>query len=919
MAATTTARTGARFRSYATKSSAFANDAADELSPDEIRLSSHRVPTLAAGTYTVRIEQSIAAPDGQTDTLSTEQQFVVEAPQLRLDSNVDVHSVFPAPGHGAPANTLPHIVFNDPELPWERSISNTSPDSFNRIPWTALLTFTEEELHLPPEDLTKWQGDKPRQSPTLAVSMKAGILRLQGDAATMVSPVSGIEPKFKDSKMVECLVLSTDLFKRLFGSYPAGAKESTWSGKPDLGAFSYLAHVRGVHPHAMASTSLGDTELQVSVLMGHRVAPFGLQRPTMMMSHVVSLEGVEKLTWSDGGPRYVGLVSLHSWSWMALPPDHLDFVDVMGNLARSTHPLRMADTLLNSSALAAKQGALDENAAWLLARLKDGYLLKPHTSLSGSSSTVLFRGPLTPTLPVLTAASVKAWSSTGNDLEVRDCRTGLVDVSYRAAWQLGRLLAVADASLNTSLLRLRGRIHTETSRQVRQENDPDFVKMSVFTANLSSAVSYIVEANQANKIRVGNANATLRWCNGWFRPENVDASATTSVDDVASTQQFYDTVIKVVSSLTRARGEGGKAAYNEENDPVSHDWANVLGWIMNLLFTDKIPLYYQVSTIVRNPWQTKDGARQIYVPSPISAPPARTTTSKQPAASAPQTTTTKASLPHVELPVGHRPRAKEAWGSSYTPKPLKMVKDLPCFDYWPYYDGELIYYGGTSLPYADYFKPTVDCFPLHLGRGSEVLLQPYIDAPMDVVFTANGHTGSNFMPFNVDFIEWLIPVHVSDSAPLDKSLEPNPDEQPPLFTIGGTLDHPSLPSAEPINIGCRWLYDTRLVHGTLLDFPLDEYKHKAVPKPDTNNLHALLIVRARSRDNPWREPECPDKYIDAGFLLKDARWHVPDGANRDRAIPNMQFQTAPSESWHCRRQDSEVKEPAPKGGFVKHL
>ncbi|KAK3312569.1 hypothetical protein B0H66DRAFT_538864 [Apodospora peruviana] len=874
--ATTTARTGVRFRSYAAKRPTFANDAVDELAPDEVTLSSHRVPTLAAGTYRVKIEQGIAAPDGKTDTLSTEQQFVVQAPQLRLDPNLPVTKLQPRP--------LPHIVFNDPELPLERSISNTSLDSFNRIPWTAVLTFAEEELHLPPEDLTKWQGS----------------LKLQGDPATAMSPIPGIEPSFKDREMVECLVLRTDLFKRLFGSYPAGAKESTWNGMSDLGAFSYLAHVRGVHPHAMASTSPGDTELQLPVVIGHRVAPFSLQRPTMMISHVVSLEGVENLTWSGGGPKYVGL-----------------------------------DTLLNSSAPApaAKQSAPDENASWLLARLRDGYLLKPHTSLSGSLSTVLFRGPLTPTLPVLTAASVKAWSSAGNDLDVQDCRTGLIDASYRAAWQLGRLLALADAAFNVSLLRLRGRIHTETSRQVRQESDP-------VSHDWANVLGWIMDLLFTGKIPL--------YCQTFVSRRRSDGRPTRGESEILLLRRIAEAVILCFTDRIPGETSFTKLLLSQPGHQQGFAldyWVDESHLKMTLRALPKTPggntveisklwnrapktgeplpvFDWKTRTLIlvefakqcvdslRKPgyfeWDKEKGDSKLDSWLPVGQRGVPTRPRMGPVRDTCQVPSQLLPAPRPNsrrlLLLRQRPRKvsrmlhclldivlrQRRRGVLHLCLPTQTVKDLPSFEYGPYYDRKEINYGGTSKQYTQYFKSTVDCFPLHLGPGSEILLQPYIDVPMDVVFIATGHTSSHRYSFNVNWIEWLIPVHVPASAPLDKLLEPNPVEQPSLFSIGGTLDHPSLPSVEPINI---W-------------------------------------VPARPRDNPGREEENPNKHIDPSFLLKGARWHVPDAASSDHAI-SMQFRVLFRNMHHSAvtksvAMDRTVRVVAPRemscahAGLVEH-
>lgn len=577
------AQTGVRFRSFPTKKR--------DNQSDSVRLISHRVPALVAGNYTASFKQNITAPDGTSETLATEQQFAVRIPQLRLDPNVDIHSVFPAPGHGEYGNTLPHVVFKNPELPWERSVSSRSPDSFNKIPWIALLTFTADELLVSGEDLKGWQMH-PQQSPTYTNSVMAGHLR-EPTAPGLLSPVQMIQRDFKDSEMVECIMISPELFKTLFGSYASGATAPSFSGKPDFDAFSYLAHVRSVHPHAMASTSSGDTELMVSLVMGNRVAPVELQHPTNMISHVVSLEGLDKLDFSNDQSKYIGLVSLHSWSWMALPPDHGHLVDVLKDLGQSTQPLRMKDEFLDSLTNPERPEA---NGIWLQERLRDGYLLKRSTSAVGEISTVLFRGPFTPTLPVQSSKSVKAWATSGEDLRLIDQRTGLIDLSYQAAWELGRLLAVGDDVFTTSLLRLRGRIHSEASRLVRENANDEFVGRSEFTSQLPSAISCIVQAGKSENLRVGQMNSTLRWCNGWQNLANAPSDPATRIGDVMGTTEYYTKLADVTKQLTRAQGDANDPhrIYREENDPISHDWAYILAWAMDVLFADKVPYHYLI-------------------------------------------------------------------------------------------------------------------------------------------------------------------------------------------------------------------------------------------------------------------------------------------------------------------------------------
>jgi hypothetical protein len=139
-----------------------------------------------------------------TRTLTSTQKFNVNAPRFSLPPGV-VHQTYPPQGLGDHYNVLPHIIFEDPHLPWERDASQvddkeeidqaTPPTSGttltstpaarassgsgptgapssktptlspsttalrkpqhgrNLVPWLALLTFTEDQLKLTPDQL----------------------------------------------------------------------------------------------------------------------------------------------------------------------------------------------------------------------------------------------------------------------------------------------------------------------------------------------------------------------------------------------------------------------------------------------------------------------------------------------------------------------------------------------------------------------------------------------------------------------------------------------------------------------------------------------------------------------------------------------------------------------------------------------
>ena len=82
--------------------------------------------------------------------------------------------------------------------------------------------------------------------------------------------------------------------------------------------------------------------------------------------------------------------------------------------------------------------------------LEHGYALLEHTMRQGASSASWYRGPLLPSAKVATN-SVELGSDSSDQLLRYDPGTGIFDVSLAAAWQLGRLLALADAELSVAI------------------------------------------------------------------------------------------------------------------------------------------------------------------------------------------------------------------------------------------------------------------------------------------------------------------------------------------------------------------------------------------------------------------------------------------------------------------------------------
>jgi hypothetical protein len=84
------------------------------------------------------------------------------------------------------------------------------------------------------------------------------------------------------------------------------------------------------------------------------------------------------------------------------------------------------------------------------AELQHGYALLEHTMRQGAASASWYRGPLMPSATAATSAADVGRDS-ADELLRYDPHTGMFDVSLAAAWQLGRLLALADAELSVAI------------------------------------------------------------------------------------------------------------------------------------------------------------------------------------------------------------------------------------------------------------------------------------------------------------------------------------------------------------------------------------------------------------------------------------------------------------------------------------
>ncbi len=110
------------------------------VAPGMFILHSNAIPDLTAGSYTVHAEQSFTAPESTTTALDS--HIEVTAPRFGLPSDQILSTFPPNKSEGPFTSRLPQIVLKRRTLPWERI---ADPAAARGTPWLALVLLADGE------------------------------------------------------------------------------------------------------------------------------------------------------------------------------------------------------------------------------------------------------------------------------------------------------------------------------------------------------------------------------------------------------------------------------------------------------------------------------------------------------------------------------------------------------------------------------------------------------------------------------------------------------------------------------------------------------------------------------------------------------------------------------------------------------
>ena len=357
-------------------------------------LSWHR-PAVAAGDYTIQVTQKIVAPEIPANDPgfgTPVMSFSVQGERFVLPP-AEVHAVFPPDASmGDHADVLPHVVLRRSTLPWERKVEPND----KATPWLALLVFHDDEF----------RDGEVSEATTMSLSQATNGARF---------PVYKPEPGQAADDQVTVIDVNKALLEKIL---------------PNAAELTTLTHVR----------KRGDVEF--AVVVSKRLPKVG----GFSTAHLVSLEDRFKGTsfdFSTGTGEKIRLVSLVSFRFGCIDPKR-SFTNLLRGLNGVTEKNSTASSTLR---LPEHDYAKANDAA--KKQLALGSVPLQHTRRNAQQTVSWYHGPLAPALNPLPSQSVSV--AVSDELLHFSSQTGMFDVSYAAAWEIGRLVALQDKKFSVAL------------------------------------------------------------------------------------------------------------------------------------------------------------------------------------------------------------------------------------------------------------------------------------------------------------------------------------------------------------------------------------------------------------------------------------------------------------------------------------
>ncbi|AOY79830.1 hypothetical protein BJP36_07685 [Moorena producens JHB] len=465
----------------------------------------NHTPALTVGDYEITVSQSIGdggnkisqttndQDEKQDPTYTTTQYFTVAGERFYLNPK-DIAAQFPPPkGIGDFSNVLPHLRLSRSTLPWERQINGTDTNT----PWLALLVFSEEDKAKLEESvvaLSKLETGSTEASPYFpAITLETG--QQSTDKANVVDiPISLLSTVMPSADELALLAHNRVAADSTDSADSADITDETYykfaeepsailvaNRLPEAGMVNYVYlvslenrfnssdsptfdyqnanlsenstdKIRLVYLSRWSFTSTEHYKIRLSVI--NRITTdenqgsinfSDTESGTVIKNVLLTLVDTDYYTTDDTG----GLVPALTNAGLSSELLEKTGSDGVSNQSKILTAFAYGDfaTVLkqvdHSTLRLPNKGTVTENF------LKMGLTAKQHLLRSGEKTASWYRGPFIPTdnsdlelsLPALSADKLTQYYE----------GLGMLDVSYSAAWEIGRLLALQNKSFAISL------------------------------------------------------------------------------------------------------------------------------------------------------------------------------------------------------------------------------------------------------------------------------------------------------------------------------------------------------------------------------------------------------------------------------------------------------------------------------------
>lgn len=394
------------------------------------------IPGFEAGLYRLSIGQELTSAEGTVVNdapIALTYDFAVSGDRFAFaQPDQTVFAVFPPDNSSGQYDTVfPHAVFPLTNLPWLRSptLDHPEPNAAGDLPsWLWVLLLDDRDAAATPglvlDPKTGVIGDLFPSKVYASSSLGDGVSYFSG---------GGDESDLEPGQTMQSPIQFIDLPPALFDALA-----------PSVDDLRVMAHVRQVSltqkPTMAGISDKGIPTGGFSIVFGNRLP----QQDANTRCYLVSLEAMEQYLPGSGGSGAAGwlrLAVLRSWRFRTTGQP-AGFVDALMELNAGTENQAGEKRTVLQLPYAGSNPVLQ-------AGFEMGYVPLDTVLRTGEKTLSWYRGPLAPYAAV---ASPPDLPLTSADAGLSfDPTTGMFDMSFAAAWTIGRQIALQDQSFSVPL------------------------------------------------------------------------------------------------------------------------------------------------------------------------------------------------------------------------------------------------------------------------------------------------------------------------------------------------------------------------------------------------------------------------------------------------------------------------------------